>query len=155
MRNAFNVLILAALGLSIPFGAKADEPVTLMGKVSPWMYPKASMDIAEMSDGATIDGDGNRTVASIVCKSTMKTKDPVEKVLAFYKAKLAPPKQTDAAKRALTNGRSVVISDDSGGRDMSLHTILINTPKTSTTLIISRAGGAKETHIHWKHYARL
>lgn len=136
--------------------AVADEPVTFMGTISQWMYPKSAMNGAEMSDAATVDSEGNRKVQSIVCKTTMTTDDPVEKVLTFYKTKLAPDKNADAKTKAeLKGGRSVLVSDDSAGRPFSLHTILVNSETTSTTLIISRADGEKQTHIVWKHYVRL
>lgn len=114
------------------------------------------MNGAEMSDAATVDSEGNRKVQSIVCKTTMTTDDPVEKVLTFYKTKLAPDKNADAKTKAELKGeRSVLVSDDSAGRPFSLHTILVNSETTSTTLIISRADGEKQTHIVWKHYVRL
>ena len=134
----------------------ADEPLTLMGTISHWLYPESKMSGAVMSDAATVDSDGNRTVQSLVCKTTMTTNDSVEKVLAFYKAKLTPNKKADAKTKAkLKDGRSVLISDDSQGRPLALHTILVNTPSTSTTLIVSRVNGEKKTHIVWKHYVRL
>jgi len=136
--------------------AVADEPVSLMGSIAQWAYPKSAVNGAEMSDAATVDSEGNRTVQSIVCKTTMSTDDPVEMVLAFYKMKLALDENADAeTKEALKGGRSVLVSDDSDGRPFALHTILVNTATTSTTLIISRADSEKQTHIVWKHYARL
>ncbi len=150
------ILLFAIFALSNSRPAVADEPVTLMGIISQWMYPKSAMNGAEMSDGATIDNEGNQTVQSIVCKTTMTTDDSVEKVLAFYKAKLAPDKNADAKTREeLKNGQSVLVLDDSIGRPFSLHTIFVNTATTSTTLTISRAASEQQTHIAWKHYTRL
>lgn len=156
MRLTAVILLCAICAFPNSRPAVADEPVTLMGIISQWMYPKSAMNGAEMSDGATLDSEGNRTVQSIVCKTTMTTDDPVEKVVAFYKTKLAPDKNADAQKQeAFKDGRSVLVSDDSNGRPFALHTILVNTATTSTTLIISHADNEKQTHIVWKHYARL
>ncbi|WP_404304376.1 hypothetical protein [Neorhodopirellula lusitana] len=134
----------------------ADEPLTLMGILSPWTYPDSVTNGAQMSDAATVNSEGNRTVQSFVCKTTMTTDDPIEKVLAFYKAKLTPDQFANAETKAqLQAGRSVLVSDDSDGRPFSIHTILVNTEKTSTTLIISRADSEKKTHIVWKRYVRI
>ena len=136
--------------------AAADKPVTLMGTISQWQYPKSELGDSEMSDAATVDSDGQRTMPSLVCKTTMTTKDSVDQVLAYYKQKLTPDKDADEkAKAALKAGRSVVVSDDSAGRPFSLHTILVNTPTTSTVLVISRGKDEKKTHIVWKHYMRF
>ncbi|WP_236618217.1 hypothetical protein [Rhodopirellula europaea] len=136
--------------------ATADESVTLMGTISQWSYPNSNLNGAEMSDAATVNSDGNRTVQSLVCKTTMTTDDSVEKVLAFYKTKLAPDKNADDKTKAkLKDGRSVLVSDDSEGRPFALHTILVNTLSTSTTLIVSRGSGETKTYIVWKHYVRL
>jgi len=150
-------LLLTVACTSIVFQpAIADEPVSLMGTIAQWNYPKSKMNGAEMSDAATIDSDGNRTVQSFVCKTTMTTDDSVEKVLAFYKTKLAPDKTADDKTKAdLKDGRSVLVSDDSEGRPFALHTILVNTSTTSTTLIVSRGSGETKTYIVWKHYVRL
>ena len=136
--------------------ATADESVTLMGTISQWRYPNSKLNGAEMSDAATVDSDGNRTVQSLVCKTTMTTDDSVEKVLEFYKKKLAPDKNADDQTKAkLKDGRSVLVSDDSDGRPFALHTILVNTSSTSTTLIVSRGSDETRTYIVWKHYIRL
>jgi hypothetical protein len=156
MRLTAVILLFATCASATSSVAVADEPVTLMGTIAQWTHPESVMNGAEMSDAATVDSEGNRTVQSIVCKTTMTTDDPVEKVLAFYKTKLAPDKNADAkTKEELKGGRSVLVSDDSDGRLFSLHTILVDTATTSTTLIISRADSEKQTHIAWKHYTRL
>src|SRR5690554_2356199 len=114
------------------------------------------MNGAQMSDAATVNGDGDRTIQSLVCMASMTTDDSVDEVLAFYKAKLTPSKDADEKTKAkLKDGRSVLVSYDSAGRPFALHTILVNTATTSTTLIVSRGTGETETHITWKHYVRL
>ena len=121
-----------------------------------WTFYRETSPGLEMSDAATVNGEGNRTVQSMICKTTMTTQDSVERVVAFYHDKLTPGERTDDREKAeRKEGRSVVFSDDSEGRPFALHTILINTPKTSTTLIITRGKDEPATHITWKHYVVL
>lgn len=156
MRLIAAILYSVACVFTTASTAVADEPVSLMRAISQWSYPKSKMSGAEMSDAATVNGDGKRTAQSFVCKTTMTTDDSVEEVLAFYKTKLTPDKNADDKTKAnLKDGRSVLMSDDSEGRPFALHTILVNTATTSTTLIVSRGNGETETHITWKHYVRL
>lgn len=156
MRLTAAILLSVTCVSTAPHQAVADEPVTLMGIISQWSYPKSTLNGAEMSDAATVDSDGNRTVQSLVCKTTMTTDDSVEKVLAFYKTKLVPDKNADVKTKAkLKDGRSVLVSDESEGRPFAMHTILVNTATTSTTLIVSRGGTETTTYIVWKHYIRL
>ncbi|WP_442505960.1 hypothetical protein SH528x_004779 [Novipirellula sp. SH528] len=115
------------------------------------------MNGAEMSDGATIGPDGERTILSIVCKTVMTTDASVDKVLQFYKAKLTPKKTSgnDGVGESKSGGRSVVFSDDSDGRPFAMHTILVNTSDTSTSLVITRGNDESKTFIGWKHYRRF
>lgn len=156
MRLIAAALIAVSCICSAPSSSPADEPVSLMGMISAWQYPDSKMmKGAEMSDAATVNGDGIRTAQSIICKTTMTTEDSIEKVLAFYKAKLTPDENADDKTKAdLKDGRSVVFSDDSDGRPFELHTILVNTATTSTTLVVTRGNGETETYITWKHYLR-
>jgi len=156
MRVTFLALLFAVVASALSGRVVADESISLMKTISKWSYPECSMNGAVMSDGATMDGRGNRTVPSIVCKTMMTTEDSVQKVVSFYKGKLTPEKDAEDKEGVeRKEGRSVVISDDSEGRPFVLQTILVNTSTTSTTLIISRAAGEDKTHIHWKHYMRL
>jgi hypothetical protein len=135
----------------------AAEPQSLLQKIAEWQYPGSAIHQSEASDAATIDEKGERTVPSIVSKTVMTTDAPVEKVLEYYKAKLSPsPKAAEGKpKPSKAAGRSVVFSDDSEGRPLALHTILINTDDTSTTLIITRGKNESKTHIIWKQYQRF
>lgn len=135
--------------------ASADETVTLIGTIVKWQYPGAEIGKSEMSDAATIDADGKRTVPSSVLQTTMMTRDSAKKVVAFYRDLLNRNPTNDSKLGTRPQiGRSVVFSDESEGRPFELHTILINSANTSTTLIITRGGDEEHTHITWKQYLR-
>lgn len=149
----FVVLSLAGPAAGTTPPASADPP-SLMQLIADWQYPGSSITGAQAADGATIDGSGERTVPSVVCKTVMTTDAPVEKVLDYYRTKLSPTPKA-AGKKSEATGRSVVFNDDSDGRPFALHTILINTDDASTTLVISRGKDEAKTHIAWKHYRRF
>ncbi len=134
---------------------RANEPITLLGTIVKWRYPDAEIGKSEISDAATTDASGKRTVPSSVMMTTMMTDDSVEKVIAFYKDLLARSSQSDA-KIGIDgkSGASVIISDDSNGRQIDFRTILVNGHNTSTVLIITRATGESKTHITWKQYLK-
>jgi len=135
--------------------ASADEPITLLGTVMKWRYPDAEIATSEMSDAATVDADGKRTVPSSVLKTTMSTGDSVDKVLTFYRDLLTRSPTNDAKLGIGPNvGRSVVFSDESEGRPFAFHTVVINTANSSTTLIITRSKDEEQTHITWKQYLK-
>lgn len=139
--------------MAMPVSASADEPVTLIGTVVKWRYPAAEIGKSQMSDAATVDADGNRTVPSTVLKTTMVTGDSIDKVLAFYRDLLTRNPTNDGRLGIRPNvGRSVVFSDESEGRPFAFHTIVVNSAKSSTTLIITRGQGEEQTHITWKQY---
>jgi len=127
-----------------------------MTMIAQWQYPGSKMNGATMSDAATLNGAGERTVQSIQYRTVLTTKDPMPKVIEYYKAKLIPSAGSKSAKleeKPTTNaGRSVTFHDDSEGRPVAIHVILVNTEKASTTLVISRAATEHETHIAWTHY---
>jgi hypothetical protein len=135
--------------------ASADEPVTLIGTIVKWRYPDAEIGKSQMSDAATIDADGKRTVPSIILTTTMTTADSVDKVLAFYQELLQRnPTTDDKLGIGRQVGRSVIFSNESEGRPFALHTIVINDTDTSTILIITRGEGEKQTYITWKQYLK-
>jgi len=139
----------------MPVSASAGETVTLLGTVVKWRYPDAEIGKSEMSDAATIDADGNRTVPSTVLKTTMVTRDSIDKVLAFYQDLLTRNLTHDGKLGIEPNvGRSVIFSDEAEGRPFAFHTILVNSAKSSTTLIITRGPGEEQTHITWMQYLR-
>lgn len=150
-RISLNLLCTVVLSIT----AHADEPVYLIGTIVKWRYPDAEIGQSQMSDAATIDADGKRTVPSTVLKTTMATGHSVDEVLAFYRD-LLTRNETNDDKLGIGRevGRSVVFSDESGGRPFAFHTILVNAANTSTILIITRGDDEKLTRITWKQYLR-
>jgi hypothetical protein len=149
---------LIALLASAPL-CHTQEPPSLMTMIAQWQYPGSKMNGATMGDAATLSGADERTVQSIQYKTVLTTKDPMPKVIEYYKTKLMPTASSKTAKLeekpATDSGRSVTFHDDSEGRPVAIHVILVNTEKASTTLVISRAGTESETHIAWTHYLKL
>ena len=80
-------------------------------------------------------------------------------VIEYYDTKLKPgadPKTAKAERESgAERGRSVMFQDDSQGRPLRIHIIIVNTEKSLTTLVISRADAESETHIAWTHYMRF
>ena len=135
--------------------ASGDEPVKLLGTIMKWRYPDAELAESEMSDAATTDAQGNRTVPSSVLKTTMETRDSVENVLAFYRNLLTRNPTNDGKLGIRPNvGRSVVFSDESEGRPFAFHTIVVNSGNRSTILVITRGEDEEHTHITWEQYLK-
>lgn len=133
----------------------AAEPVSLMGTIAPWRYPKSSINHAKGSDAATIDAEGNRTVRSTVFEARMTTEASVDEVLQHYRELLTRNPEHDTKLSIQPNeGRSVVFCDESEGRPFELHVILVNSKTTSTTLIVSREPAEQQTRISWKQYSK-
>lgn len=145
---ASTTAVLAALFLVAPARAEPEpERMTLMQTLSGWMYPDS-----KMPHGASMSDGGNRKIQSVKLKAILTTPDPIEKVIEFYTKKLdapADPKAKDA------DAKSVITQDVSKGRPLTLRVIVVNKEDTTTTLVISRAEGEKETHIAWTHYRRF
>ena len=158
MRRTYLVTLMSLALLSATFVSvkvSADDSVTLLGTEVKWRYPNAEIAISEMSDAATVDANGKRTVPSFVLKTTMSTEDSVEKVLAFYRDLLTRnPANNDKLGIGPLVGRSVVFSDESEGRPFAFHTIVVNSTNTSATLIITRGDDEDRTHITWKQYVK-
>jgi hypothetical protein len=139
----------------LPITAAANEPVTLIRTIVKWRYPDAKIGKSQMSDAATVDANGKRTVPSTMLKTTLTTTDPVDKVLAFYRELLARDStKDDNLGIGRQSGRSVVFSDESDGRPFAFHTIVVNAPDASTILIITRGKDEQNTHIAWKRYLK-
>ncbi len=150
------VLACAAPSTGQPPPAPGAGPKPLLQTIAEWQYPGSELSAAGASDGATVGARGDRTVPSTVSKTVMATDAPVEAVLAYYKSRLAPPAEGAGGFAAADpGGRSVDFSDDSAGRPLALHTVIVNTADTSTTLVISRGKGEARTYIAWKQYRRL
>ena len=137
----------------------AGEPVRLMSMVAEWRYPDSKVNGASAEDAATVNRSGERTVPSVLCKTVLTTKDPIAKVIEYYETKLKQGADSKTAKPESKSGteagQSVMFHDDSQGRPLRIHIIIVNTEKSSTTLVISRAKTESETHIAWTHYLRF
>jgi len=145
--------------LAITALCHAEEPLSLMPMIAEWQYPDSQINGASMGDAATVNRSGERTVPSILCKTVLTTKDPMAKVIEYYQTKLKQGADSETAKpegkSGAESGRSVMFHDDSQGRPLGIHIVIVNTDKSSTTLIISRAETESETHIAWTHYLRF
>ena len=138
------------------YAMSPDEPVMLLGTIVKWQYPDSKINGAEMSDAATVDASGKRTVPSVLLKTTMTTKDTVEDILMFYRTLLTRDlKFNDKLGAEQNTSRSVIFNDESNGCSFAFHTIIVNTSKTSTTIIVTRGTEENETRITWKQYLRL
>lgn len=157
---ALVIVVFSVSGLAVvcaepqPVADKAEEVVTLMGMLSKWRYPGASLQGgASMSDGGVIG------VQSLNCQAVITTPDPVEAVLKYYEEKLAIAKEPEADAPAgdnrRTDGKAVDVQSDSEGRPLQLHVITVNEADSSTMLVISRAEGEEKTHIAWSHFRRF
>ncbi len=87
------------------------------------------------------------------------TPDPVEKVVAFYLKKLNVDKEGRnlgaKGNERMTAERSVLIQAVPVDNASHLYIIAINSPASSTTLVISRADKAAVTRIAWSNYRQL
>ena len=140
------VLSITALLFS-PAHATAPGDVSLMQTLSEWMYPGSNL-----SGGARVSDGGNPQLLSLKCQAILATPDPIEKVIEFYRKKLETPASADTKG---ANAKVVSTQDDSQGRPVTLRVIVVTKVDSSTTLVISRAAGEKETHIAWSHWLRL
>jgi len=129
-----------------------------LATVAEWQYPGSKINGASMQDAATVNQSGARTVVSVLCKTVLTTKDSMDKVIEYYETKLKPGADPKTAKPegkpGTGSGRSVMSHDDSQGRPLRIHIIIVNMEKSSTTLVISRGETESETHIAWTHYVR-
>jgi hypothetical protein len=153
------VLALAGLAAVPAAAPPADDPpkqkpLTLLGILADWQYPGSAM-----PDGATMSDGGVPGIQSIRCHAILTTPDPFAKVVAFYEARLGTPPaaepQKEPAEKPDRGAQSVIDQDDSRGRPFALRIFSVNAADSSTTLVVSRAEGEKETHIAWSHFRRL
>ena len=132
----------------------AQGSVTLLGTLAEWKYPES-----KMLGGASMSDGGNPSLPSVKFQAILTTDDPVQKVVDFYSRKFETSRDTGlqdvAAQVKAADAKTVSNQDDSDGRPLAIRIIVVNKPQTSTTLVISRAKGEKETHIAWSHYLRL
>jgi len=144
--------------LTSALASQADEPKSLLQRVSEWQYPGSTINGATMSDAATVNAKGERTVPSTQCRTVLTTTDSIAKVVTYYKSKLTPNVSPDIPNAkdvpAANAGRSVTYHEDSSDRPVAVHLILVNTNNTSTTLVITRAKSESLTHIAWTQYVK-
>lgn len=152
-------LRLIALGFFVwgflSYAAIAKEPLALIGTIVKWRYPEAEISKSVMSDGGHMNSEGNRTVPSTILKTTMVTADSVDQVMEFYKDLLSRTADNDARLGIDSEeGQSVIFNNESEGRSMALHTIIVNSARASTTIIISRGQNEDRTYITWKQFVK-
>jgi hypothetical protein len=128
--SLFALALLATLSPRPGFSAPSDG-ISLLQTLAEWKYPGS-----DHLDGLSMSDAGMPPMQAIKCEAILTTPDPVDKVVAFYVEKL----KKDAAK-------TISSQDDSKARPVTLRVIVVNRVDTSTTLVISRAEGEKETHI--------
>ena len=140
---------LAWLRADRPADEQAEGGLTLLGTLAEWQYPGI-----KMPHGATMSDGGNPATPSTKLQTVMTTPDSFEQVLKFYSKKFGVEQDGDKTviKPDAADPKSVTTQDDSQNRPMKLHVFTINKQETSTTLVVSRADGEKETHIVWTHY---
>ena len=92
---------------------------------------------------------------AVKCSAILTTHDPIEKVIAFYAEKHKAGASSGPKATKKDAATFVSVQDDSKGRPITLRVFVVNRVDTSTTLVISRAEGEKETHIVWSHSIRL
>jgi hypothetical protein len=150
---AISAVFLAAPRLS-PAQATPPARMTLLGTLSEWKYTGSNL-----LDGASMSDGGNPLVPDVRCQAILTTPDPIEKVFKFYSEKFGTPpasvRQDARAGVKEADAKAVSTQDDSEGRPVTLRVIVVSKADATTTLVISRAKGEKETHIAWSHYRRF
>ena len=148
-----STLFLLIGSLCVTSLSAAQKPQSLMSVIAKWHYPESALSGSTLNDAATVDRAGERTIQSLQYRTVMTTKDSLAEVIEYYKTKLVNSKTLGTVENA--EGRSVTFLEDSVGRPLAIHLILVNDLESSTTLVISRAGSENETHIAWSRYLRL
>jgi hypothetical protein len=147
-------LAMSPLAASTVNALQADEPDggrSLLQTLAIWKYPGSTM-----LGGASMSDGGNPLVQSVKCKAILTTPDAIDKVIAYYSERLeAPAEPGTRPDVARSDAKSVSTQNDSQDRPVTLRVFVVNKADTSTTLVISRAEGEKDTHIAWLHYIRL
>jgi hypothetical protein len=157
-------LALLVLHVFAPMG-HGQEVMSFFGTVAQWQYPDSTLAtntagyFGWMGDASMKTATGDVTVSAVQAQAVWTTKDPMEEVIAYYETRLKRAAGSKDAKSdegaAADSATSVVSHDDSIGRPLGIHHILVNTETASTTLVISRAATESETHVAWVHYVRI
>jgi hypothetical protein len=154
-RVAIATLVLAFVTVGV--GVAADETptkqVTLMGMLQEWIYPDAKFNGAQSSDAAVSNN------SAIKSKAVLTTPDSAEEVMEFYCKKLNVNKEgknlDEKEGERITTNRSVLIQRVPDNQVLHFCVIAVNSPKSSTTLVISRAEESGVTRIAWSNYRQL
>jgi hypothetical protein len=149
----FAFLSSAICGDGPPVGEKAEGRITLLGSLEEWKYPGSNM-----PQGATMSGNGPYPpMRFVMCRTVLTTPDSLEKVVGFYTKKFGLAENADQSDKSLKGdvAQAVFVQDDSKDRPVGVRVFTVNRAKTSTTFVISRADGEKQTHIVWSHFIRL
>jgi hypothetical protein len=132
-----SILVAASTGTSTQgFPPRSDS---LLKTIEGWKYPGA-----KIANGAEVSDGGFAGILSTNSKTVLTTPDPVEKVVAYYSERFADAKEQEPG--------SIAVLEDSTDRPVALQILVVHTADTSTTLVISRAQGEKETHIAWSQF---
>jgi hypothetical protein len=132
-----SILVAASTGTSTQgFPSRSDS---LLKTIEGWKYPGS-----KIADGAEVSDGGFAGILSTKSETVLTTPDPVEKVVAYYSERFADAKKHEPG--------SIALQDDSKDRPVALQILVVHTTDTSTTLVISRAQGEKETHIAWSQF---
>lgn len=125
-------------------------PKTLLQRIQPWMYPEAEMGPSVMQDGGMQNAAGDRTVASVHCRTTFRTADAADAVLAHYQKLLAqrPGDQPDTSGLPADQGRAVHTITQLGGQ-VPVHLINVYQARVTTTLVIT---GGRQTQVSWSQF---
>ncbi len=143
------VLAVVAVLSPLPVHAAPPGEISLLQALSEWKFPGSNL-----LEGATMSDGGIPPLQAVKCAAIRTTPDPIEKVVAFYAERLGAgdPPGPPAEK---CEAESVSVQDDSKGRPVTLRVFVVNQAHTSTTMVVSRAEGERETHIAWSHFIRL
>ncbi len=135
---------------SPPAPAEPKHSVTLLSTLEDWKYPDSKMPHGASMSTAEVPP----SIPSIRCQAILTTPDSFNKVVRFYNKKIGISPETNEAGKG-GEPKSVSVQSDSDGRPTAIEVISVRTKHASTTLVISRAEGEKETHIAWSHYIPL
>ena len=131
---------LVAMALTLAPARATPDGISLLQTLEEWKYPGSTM-----LGGASMSDGGNPEIVDLKCRAILTTPDTVEAVARFYAEKTG-----EAPAKA-----AVCTEDDSKGRPIAVRIIAVHQADISTTLVISRGEGEKETHIAWSQYRRL
>ncbi len=141
MRRLFLIaasIALAALALAPPRSGRAQD---FRQQVGDWRYPNA-----KTQGGGSA---GSNHASPSYTHANMITGDPLADVIGYYERKLGVDLSKSGGHGVLMDGMTNLFENHSAGRPFELRTFQQHTKVYSLLLVVSRAGGEKETHIYW------